>query len=327
VEKGEMFQHVVVTDYNFEALGPERAIAEKLRAKFSAHQCKTAGEVAKAVKGASVAVVQFAPLTDAAIKGLRPGARIIRYGVGYDNIDLVAAKSHGCAVAYVPDYCTNEVADHTASLLLCLLRKITALDRSVREGQWNSVAVARPMPPFADTMVGFLGLGRIGRSVLERLRPFGFEFAVFDPALDDHDVALLGARRMTSPEALFARVDALTLHLPATAQTRQIINRSTLAGMKPNLVLVNTARGELVDEAAFASALNDGIIAGGALDVFATEPLPAGHVLRGAKNLILSPHAAWYSDESGDKLQNCVAEEIGRGLAGKPPRQPVPAGS
>lgn len=316
-------QRVVVTDYNFHDLKQERAIAKEYFADFSAHQCRSANEVTRAVEGANVVAVQFAPMTATAIKGLSPGARIIRYGVGYDNIDLKAAKREGCTLAYVPDYCTSEVADHTSSLLLGLLRKISALDRSVRNGEWSAVDVARPMPPFADTLVGFLGLGRIGRSVLQRLQPFGFQFAVFDPALNDHDAALLGARRMTSVESLFAIADALTLHLPATRDTRHIVNRDSLALMKSNAVLVNTARGELVDEAACAAALKEGSIAGAALDVFSIEPLPADHILRSAPNLMLSPHAAWYSDESGSKLQGYVADEIRRGLAGEPPRRPI----
>ncbi len=316
-------RRVVVTDYNFESLEREQTAAREFNASFSARQCKSSMEVAKAVRGASVAVVQFAPMTQTAIEGLPRGARIIRYGVGYDNIDLEAARRQGCAVAYVPDYCTSEVADHTASVLLTMLRKIVALDRSVRDKRWSPVEAAGPMAPFSDTIIGFFGLGRIGRSVLARLQPFGFQFALFDPALSDHDAALVGARRMTSPQALFALADAITLHLPVTPATRHIINRQSLALMKRSAVLVNTARGELVDEAACAAALGEGSLAGAALDVFSSEPLPDDNVLRGAPNLLLSPHAAWYSDQSLGKLQECVADEIRRALAGKPPRQAV----
>jgi D-3-phosphoglycerate dehydrogenase / 2-oxoglutarate reductase len=313
---------VVVTDYTFPALQHEQAAAGE--ARFAAHQCRDAESVAAAVKGADVVVVQFAPMTRAALEGLAPGARVIRYGVGYDNIDVKAAAELGIKVAYVPDYCTDEVADHTATSLLASLRKLAALDASVRAGQWAAVAVCKPMRPFRESTVGFLGLGRIGRAVMDRLRPFGFSFLVFDPALSETDLAPLGASKAATTDALFAAADALALHAPSTPATRGIVNAGTLARMKPNAMIVNTARGDLIDAAALASALQDGVIAGAALDVFDTEPLPADHVLRSAPNLQLSPHAAWYSDASIDRLQALAADEIRRALAGEPVRSPVP---
>jgi D-3-phosphoglycerate dehydrogenase len=314
---------VVVTDYTFPTLHHEQAAAAE--ACFMAHQCRDADSVAAAVKGADVAVVQFAPMTRAALEGLAPGARVIRYGVGYDNIDVKAAAELGIKVAYVPDYCTDEVADHTATALLASLRKLAALDASVRAGQWAAVAVCKPMRPFRESTVGFLGLGRIGRAVMDRLRPFGFGFLVFDPALSETDLAALGAGKAATTDDLFAAADALALHAPSTPKTRGIVNAQTLARMKPNAVIVNTARGDLIDAAALAAALQDGRIAGAALDVFDKEPLPADHVLRSAPNLQLSPHAAWYSDTSIDRLQVLAADEIRRALAGEPARSPVPA--
>ncbi|WP_284316433.1 C-terminal binding protein [Labrys miyagiensis] len=313
---------VVVTDYTFPSLHHEQAAAGA--ARFATHQCSDAQAVTAAVKGADVALVQFAPMTRAALEGLAPGARVIRYGVGYDNIDVKAAGELGIEVAYVPDYCTDEVADHTATALLASLRKLAALDASVRAGQWAAVAVCKPMRPFRDSMVGFLGLGRIGRAVMERLRPFGFSFLVFDPALSEAQVEALGASKAATTDDLFAAADALALHAPSTPATRGIVNRATLARMKPNAMIVNTARGDLIDAAALAEALANNRIAGAALDVFDSEPLPSDHVLRGAPNLQLTPHAAWYSDASIDRLQALAADEVRRALAGEPMRSPVP---
>lgn len=314
---------VVVTDYTFPSLHHERAAAGT--ARFAAHQCRDAEATAAAVMGADVALVQFAPMTRAALAGLAPGGRVIRYGVGYDNINVKAAADLGVGVAYVPDYCTDEVADHTATALLACLRKLAALDASVRAGNWKAVAVCEPMRPFRESVVGFLGLGRIGRAVMDRLRPFGFSFLVFDPALSDTEIASLGARKAATTDDLFTAADALALHAPSTPATKGIINQATLARMKPNAIVVNTARGDLIDAVALAGALAEGRIAGAALDVFDREPLPSDHVLRSAPNLQLTPHAAWYSDASIDRLQALAAEEVRRALAGEPMRSPIPA--
>jgi D-3-phosphoglycerate dehydrogenase len=316
---------VVVTDYTFPDLHQEQAVAGGAGARFRAHQCHDAESVARVTKGAQVVVVQFAPMTEAALAGLAPGARVIRYGVGYDNIDIHAAARLGIEVAYVPDYCTDEVADHTATSLLAAVRKVSALDASTRRGEWAAVRVCQPMRPFSQSMVGFLGLGRIGRAVMERLRPFGFSFMVFDPALSEDKLASLAADKASTSDELFMAVDALTLHVPSTPATRHIVNKAALSRMKPGAVIINTARGDLIDEKALAEALRNGGIAGAALDVFEQEPLPADSALRAAPNLHLSPHAAWYSDVSIKRLQALAAEEVRRGLAGEPMRCPVPS--
>jgi D-3-phosphoglycerate dehydrogenase len=316
---------VVVTDYTFPDLRQEQAVCAAAGARFNAHQCRDAESVARVTKGAEVVMVQFAPMTEAALAGLAPGARVIRYGVGYDNIDVVAATRLGIGVAYVPDYCTEEVADHTATLLLAALRKLSALDASVRRGEWAAVAVCQPMRPFRESIVGFLGLGRIGRAVMERLRPFGFSFLVFDPALSAADLAGLGAEKAATSDDLFTAVDALTLHAPSTPATRHIVNAASLSRMKSGAVIVNTARGDLIDAEALADALQTRQIAGAALDVFEREPLSAESRLRVVPHLHLSPHAAWYSDTSLERLQALAADEVRRALAGEPMRRPVPS--
>jgi D-3-phosphoglycerate dehydrogenase len=316
---------VVVTDYTFPDLVQEQAVCAAAGARFSAHQCRDADSVARVTKGAQVAVVQFAPMTEAALAGLAPGARIVRYGVGYDNIDMAAAARLGIEVAYVPDYCTDEVADHTATSLLAALRKLSALDASIRRGEWAAVTVCKPMKPFRQSVVGFLGLGRIGRAVMERLRPFGFSFLVFDPALSEADLAVLGAQKAATSDHLFVVADALTLHAPSTPATRHIVNRAALSRMKSGAVIVNTARGDLVDAKALAEALRSGTIGGAALDVFEQEPLPPDSLLCAAPNLHLSPHAAWYSETSIKRLQALAADEVRRALCGEPMRCPVPS--
>jgi D-3-phosphoglycerate dehydrogenase len=259
------------------------------------------------------------------IDALSPNARLVRYGVGYDNIDVAAARRRNVGVAYIPDYCTDEVADHGATALLTLLRKLTLLDASVRRNEWNTVAISRPMPAFRDSVVGFLGLGRIGEAVLRRLKPFGFRFAAYDPYLASDRAAALGVERYASLESFLPAVDALSLHAPSTRETRHCINDRSISLMKPSCVVVNTARGDLIDTVALANALGKGAIAAAALDVFESEPLPATSPLRTAPNCLLTPHSAWYSDSSITRLQELAADEIRRALTGEPIRQPVPA--
>lgn len=314
---------VVVTDYTFPDLDRERKAAEAVGAKFEAFQCKTTEEVAEAVRGASVVVAQFAPVTEAAIAGLAEGASLIRYGIGYDNIDVAAACSRGFQVGYVPDYCPDEVADHTSAALLTLLRKLPNLDASVRRGEWSAVGVARPLKPFNEILVGFFGFGQIGRSVHTRLKGFGFQFAVADPMISESDAAAIDLTKL-SAEELFKQADAISLHAPATKETIHFVGAERLAAMKPDAVLVNSARGTLIDEAALAAAMASGEIAGAALDVFEAEPLPDHSPLRDAPNVLLTPHAAWYSDAAIGRLQQLVADDISNHLNGLPLRKPVP---
>ncbi|MCR6670754.1 C-terminal binding protein [Devosia ginsengisoli] len=318
-----MVKRVVVTDSNFATLEVERAAAERCGASFASYQCSTEDAVAKALAGADVGVVQFAPVSAAAIAGMAPGARLIRYGVGYDNIDIAAARQSGRDLAYVPDYCTDEVADHTATMSLALLRRLPALDASVRRSVWSVLEAAPSIRASGDVLVGFLGLGRIGRATLSRLAPFGLRFAVHDPMLSQEDVEQLGATMMDR-NTLIASVDLLILHLPLTIDSHHVIDAGSLAAMRQGSAIVNTARGGLIDEDALAVALISGRIAGAALDVFETEPLGATSPLRQAPNIILTPHAAWYSDTAVTRLQSLVADEIARALSGAPPRRPVP---
>ena len=316
-------KRVVVTDYTFPALAQEEAAARAAGAEFAAFQCKTPQAVAEAVKGADVAVVQFATFGPEAAAAVKPGATVIRYGVGYDNINLPAARAAGLKVGYVPDYCADEVADHTAAAALTLLRKLPQLDASVRRGEWAAVKVCKPMKAFKDTTFGFFGMGQIGREVLARLRGFGFRFIASDPGLDAAQASALGVT-LVEPQTLLQTADIISLHAPATAQTTGFFNAARLAQMQPQAMIVNSARGQLIVEDDLAAALTAGTIAAAALDVFGAEPLAATSKLRDAPNLLLTPHAAWYSESAIGRLQGLVAQDITRALNGENPRKPVP---
>lgn len=314
---------IVVTDATFPNLDAERTVAARYGASFKEAHCKSAAEVVEAAAEADVLLVQFATVNKAAIDRLAPNAAIVRYGLGLDNIDLKAAQEKGIRVAYVPDYATGEVADHTVTLMLTALRKIVSLDRSVRNGQWDAVGTCRPMSSFAKLTVGFIGFGRIGREVNARLQPFGFSSVVFDPYADADVLKSLNARPVDL-DTLFSSADVLTCHAPLTPTTRHIVSEQRLSRMKCTAVIVNTARGALIDTAAVEEALAQSRLGGVALDVFEEEPLPRDSRLRQLPNVILTPHAAWYSAQSAERVQTLAADEVDRHLAGLPPRCPAP---
>ncbi|BDU43045.1 C-terminal binding protein [Vibrio nigripulchritudo] len=315
-------KRVVCTDYTFPNLDIEEAVLEEQGYELEAHQCRSEEEVCSVVKNADAVLVQFAPFGPQAVNAVNPGTTVVRYGVGYDNIDVLSGHEHGLKLAYVPDYCTNEVADHTASLLLMCLRKNVAFDQSIRDGYWRAVEVGGDLKPFEETTVGFFGFGRIGKAVLDRLKPFGFHFLVCDPLMTEREAESLGVT-LSSSDEFWSSADAYTLHAPATEETIKIINKQTMAKMKSGALVVNTARGELVDEAALAEALQTRSIGGAALDVFGKEPMSFGSPLLKAPNLVLTPHSAWYSTQSMQRLQRLAAEEIVRGLKGQTLRCPI----
>jgi D-3-phosphoglycerate dehydrogenase / 2-oxoglutarate reductase len=219
-----------------------------------------------------------------------PALRVVATAtVGFDHIDLDAAEARGIAVVSVPDYCTQEVADHTLALLLALVRGVVALDRDVRRGGWNARA-AGPLRTVAELRVGIVGLGRIGGAVATRLLALGAEVW----ANDVLPVAREGVRLVELDE-LLAECDAVTLHVPLTRETRALIGRVELASMKRDALLVNTSRGAVVDVGAVLAALRAGKLGGAALDVLPQEPPPWAPI---APNLLLTPHAAYYSEDA-----------------------------
>jgi D-3-phosphoglycerate dehydrogenase len=312
---------VVVTDYTFTDLESERQIVEAAGGLLTAFQCRTEEDVIRHAAEADGLLVQWAPITRSVIRQLRNCKVIVRYGIGLDNVDLEAAQNHGISVCNVPDYCIDEVADHTMALALTLLRQIAVADRELRNGQWNPQP-EKPIPSPDSMVFATIGFGRTAQAVLSRARSFRFRLATFDPFLSPSmqvpdDVAMLDA------DALLASADILSLHAPLNKQTHHLINEARLARMKSHSLLINTARGGLIDTNALATALRKGTIAGAGLDVFEEEPLALNHPLRACTNLLITPHVAWYSEQSIRRLQRMAAEEVVRPLMGQDVRNKV----
>lgn len=297
----------VITDFQFPNIDAEKSIIETAGGQLSALQCTTEHDVLERAADADVLLVQWAPITRSVIERLPNCKVIVRYGIGLDNIDLEAARSRGITVRNIPDYCIDEVADHTVALALSLARQIAAIDRQVRQGKW-SIVPPRPMPALRQSTFVTIGFGRIARAVLERARAFKFQLATCDPYLGAGVELPPDVARVEFADAL-AMADILALNVPLTQETRHMMDAAAFAQMKPTALLINTARGALVDTVALAAALDSEVIAGAGLDVFEPEPLPADHPLRRCSNALLTSHVSWYSELSGPNLQRLAAEE------------------
>lgn len=311
--------HVVVTDHNFASLEGERSVAAALNAHFRVFQATTEEAAMDAVQGADVVLVNFAPMTAKVLDTMPKGSVVIRYGIGYDNVDLEAANRRGISVCNVPDYGADTVADHTLSLILALVRKIVQFNTALGSGKWASPPSLAPIRASTDTTIGLIGLGRIGHGVIARLIPFGFPVLAFDPFINPSIAASKGVE-LVDLDSLFRRAHLISLHAPATSDTYKVVNTDNLKKMQQGSFVVNTARGALVDQDAVLAALESGQLAGAALDVFDPEPLPVDHGLRRHPNAILTPHAAFYSEASLAALQRLAAEEVYRAGRGEPLR-------
>jgi D-3-phosphoglycerate dehydrogenase len=304
---------VVITDCDHGTIAIEREILGDL-AQIELHQRNDESALLTLCPDADGIITQYGAFTRRVLQSLRRCRVIARYGVGVDTIDLAAATEHGIIVAFVPDYGTDEVSNHAASLILALHRRVLALDREVRTGHWD-FRVGAPIQRLTRQTLGIIGLGRIGTALATKLRPFGLTVLATDPYREDWPDWV---RRAPLDELLQAS-DIVSLHCPLTAETRHLINAAALRKMKPTAVLVNTARGGVVDAEAVVRALRERWIAGAALDVQEAEPMPATHPLAALDNVILTPHAAWYSEDSIVECKRKTALAVRQVLEGQVP--------
>jgi D-3-phosphoglycerate dehydrogenase len=224
-------------------------------------------------------------------------------------------------VTNVPDYCIDEVSDHALALLLALGRRIAVADNAVKAGAWDVVAHAGIRRLRGQTL-GLIGFGKIAKALASKVQPLGMKVLVYDPYLEPVTIAHHGAEA-ASFDRILTDADAISIHVPLSEETHNLIGEQELARMKPTAFLINTSRGGIVDERALAIALKENRLGGAALDVLVVEPPPQDHPLRQAPNVILTPHLAFYSRESVIELQTKAAEEVARALRGEPPRSPV----
>ena len=307
----------VVTDFTFPTLAVEEGILRPEGIEVVGGQCKTAEALIALVSGADAVIAQFAPITAEVIGAMDRARAIVRYGIGVDNVDLDAARARGIPVCNVPDYCIDEVADHALAFLLATTRQVVTNTVRNREGTWGIATPLDRMHALRDMTVGVVGFGRIGREVVARLRAFKCRVLVHDPAVSASEIDRAGASPVELA-ALFAGSDAITLHCPSIAATRGMINHLSLGRMKPGVILINVARGDLVDSDALTEALRSGHVSAAALDVFAPEPIPAGHPILAMDNVIVASHIASASVPAVRKLRETVATTALAAIRGGP---------
>jgi len=271
--------------------------------------------------GADALMVTVQEVTDEILAAM-PGCKIVaRVGTGLDSIDLDAAARRGIQVTYVADYSVDEVSTHAIALLLSWARRIPQYLDLVRAGQWNSVG-AGTIRRLTEQALGVAGFGRIGQAAAGKARGLGLRVLVCDPYRSGDDIRAAGCEP-ASWGTLLAESDFISLHVPLTPDSEHLIDAAALRAMKPTAVLINTARGALVDEAALAAAISAGEIAGAALDVLATEPPAADSPLLADPRVLITPHGAWYSTEAQRDVAVRACEDVQRVLSGQPPRSPA----
>jgi D-3-phosphoglycerate dehydrogenase len=321
---------VVIADYDYGDVAIERAIIERAGFELVAAQCKTEDEVIEVANRAAAVVAQYVTISAHVIAEL-PDCRVIaRYGTGVDIVDVDAATRHNVLVTNVPNnWCENEVADHAMALLLAVARKVNVYDAATRAGTWQWQSGA-PIHRLRGSVLGLLSFGAIARAIAARADGFGMRIAAHDPFVSAAEITAAGATAVSFDE-LVTESDCLVIQAPLTPQTHHLFDESQLRRMKPTAILVNTARGPIVEDRALHRALSEGWIAGAGLDDLEEEPAKVrdwrpDNPLFSLDNVVITPHAAYYSEEAIKFVRQFAAEEVVRVLTGQPPLSPVNAG-
>lgn len=309
---------VAITDYSFPNLDVEEGILCPQGHQIAAWKEKhSALQLPELLADADAVITQFAPLTADVIQSMQQARVIVRYGIGVDNVDLLAAKARGIPVCNVPDYCIDEVADQTLAFMLATTRQVLSNCHAVREGRWGLATPLEQMRTLRDLTVGLVGFGRIGREVAARLQPFHCRVLVHDPAVTDAAVQKSGCHSARMDQ-LFAESDLISLHCPSMPQTRGMINRDSLSAMKQGAILINVARGDLIDSDALCEALLKKHLSAAALDVFTPEPIPSDHPMLQMENVIFASHIASCSVRAVRTLRETAATIAAMALRGEP---------
>ena len=318
---------ILIADYDFGDVNIEQAIIESAGFELLAAQCKNEDEVIEHGRDADGVLAQYAPIGARAINAFTRCRVIARYGTGVDIVDIDAATRRGIQVTNAPnEWCAEEVADHAVALWLAATRKICQYDRAVRRGEWRW-QTGHPIWRIRGRIFGLISFGSIARSIAARVRPFGVDVWAYDPFLDSTEMHRWDVRAV-SFDKLVEAADFFVIQAPLTPETRHLFNRETLRRMKPTAILINTARGPIVEDTAIYQALTEGWIAGAAFDDLEEEPAkqrdwsPADPLFQ-LHNVIITPHAAYYSEESIGTVRRIAAEEAVRVLSGLPALSPV----
>ena len=314
---------IAVTDSPFPSLDPAKKALARVDPELRMSKSASAEDILSVAREADAVLVTYAKLPGELLRQLKRCKAIGRFGLGVDNIDLPAAAACGITVTYVPDYCLREVSDHAMALLLALARKVTLSNKLVQSGRWEVPPIV-PLRRLEGQVLGLIGFGNIPRALAPKAQAFGLKVIAHDPYVPKEALAKAKVEGVSFDD-LLARSDFISVHAPLLPATRGLINTAAFARMKKGAVLINTARGPLIDEAALIDALDSGRLGGAALDVVSVEPLAKDSPLVGRDNVILTPHTAFYSIEALEELQTKCASDVARVLSGEKPHYPITA--
>ena len=308
-------KQVLITDYAWESLEPERKILEAAGASLLVAETGDEEELIRLAPQVDAILTCWKPVSGRVMEQASNCRIVSRYGIGLDNIDVACATQLGILVTNVPTYCLEEVSDHAMALILACARRVVFYDRAIKAGNYDLQAFT-PLYRIKGKTLGISGFGKIGRTLYTKATGFGLQVLVFDPYLDqeavrDYEVELVEL------DELLQRSDFISIHTPLSPETHHLFGREAFGRMKPSAFLVNTSRGEVVDPDALLQALESGEIAGAALDVLAQEPPAADDPLVHHPRSIITPHAAFCSQESLLELQETAASQVAHALTGK----------
>jgi len=314
----------LVTDFDFPDIALERGLFAEAGIELADAQCRTEEQLIDAAKDCDALLLQYAPVTARVLSALPRLGIVSRYGAGFDTVDTTACARHGVWVANSPDYGVGEVATHALAMALALLRHLAIYDRDVKAGRWSYLSPGM-VRRASDMTVGILGLGRIGKRFAHLARNCFARVIACDPYIIDGDFPAYVGR--VDLEALFEQSDIVSLHVPLTDETRGMVGERLVARMRRGSMLVNTARGAVVDVDAVVRALDSGRLDGAALDVLPTEPLTTSHPLARHARALLTPHSAFYSTAAEVELRRKAALNIVQWAKTGRPMYPVIQGT
>ncbi len=312
---------IIVTDYDYVDIELERKLVEAQGFRFGAGHAVTEDQAIEIARDADGLLNQYVRITRKVTEAL-PNCRVIcRYGIGFDNIDLGAATDAGIVVCNVPDYCLEEVSNHSVALIMALDRRIVAGTDEIRRGTWD-YSVLKPVPAAERQIVGIVGMGNIGRRVARKMGAMGYGCIAYDPFVPGEVFREWGAAKVELDD-LLSRADIVSINSALTPENRHLIGRRELELMKPTAFLVNTARGGLIDQNALTEALQAKRIRGAGLDVLEQEPPAKEDLLLSLDNVIFTPHLSYYSEQAIERLRTGAVEAVMAVLRGKMPKSVV----
>ena len=312
---------VLITDYAWSSIEPERQVLAEIGAELIAAETGEEAELLTLAPTMDGILTCWQPVREPVIAAAKKCQIIGRCGIGLDNIDVEAATEHGIVVTNVPAYCMDEVSDHAMGLLLACARKIPRFDRNVRKGTWDQ-NIGPTMRRIRGKTLGVIGFGRIARSIVPKAAAFGLTTNICSPRTDPALIQQHGAQKVSFSE-LLATSDFITIHAPLTPETERMFSSAEFQAMKSTAILINTARGGIVDTTALTTALRNTEIAGAGLDVLETEPPDQNEELLTLDNVVVTPHAAFISEESILDLEVTAATFVAQVLTGELPESVV----